>query len=303
MLRNLDVAAPSGILFGWLAAVFGFTTGLLAAVGGQGLGAVLGGCGWIGVSTPLGRQVWALVNQPALNFASEPRAAGYWLGSLLLPLFAGVAVLHLIPRARTVAAELIAVHVAWGAAAVGVAWLPLLDSADGHLARFLELFDLPSLLVWAAPSMAAIAAFPPVLRLLSVARVARRHAGRGTRLMVVALHLGTPCVAWALLVTMLCGAPPLAPIVALLAPLLVACAVAWFGYPPAYVHRLQEIETASWLRLLCSALVVVVLVWIAGRPLGQDTWAGVLWGTPSASNNVRPWVATTELWPPWPISR
>ena len=50
------------------------------------LGALLGGCGWIGISTPLHRQVWALVNQPALNFASLPRGLGYWLGSLALPL-------------------------------------------------------------------------------------------------------------------------------------------------------------------------------------------------------------------------
>jgi hypothetical protein len=303
VVRNLDLTSPRGILFGWLAAAFGFTSGLLLAVGGQGLGAFVGGCGWIGISTPLGRQVWALVNQPALNFASEPRAAGYWFGSLVLPLLAGVAVLHLIPRARTLAAELIAVHLAWGAAVVGVAWLPLLDPVDGHLARFLELTDVPSLLVWAAPSLAAIAAFPPVLRLLSLARVARPHTGRGLRLMVVAAHLAAPCVAWTLLVSAVRGAPPLAPIVALLAPLLVACAVAWFGYPPAYVHRLREIEAASWLRLLCSVLVVVALVWVAGRPLGEDTWAGLLWGEPSDKNNIRPWVATDEAWPPWAASR
>jgi hypothetical protein len=303
VVRNLDLTTPTGILFGWLAASFGFTSGLLLAVGGQGFGAVLGGCGWIGFSTPLGRQVWALVNQPALNFASQPRAVGYWLGSLVLPLLAGAAALHLIPRARTLAAELMAVHLAWGAAVVGVAWLPLLDPADGHVARFLELADLPSLLVWAAPSLAAIAAFPPVLRLLALARVARPHTGRGVRLMVVAAHLGTPCVAWALLVSVIRGAPPLAPIVALLGPLLVACAVAWFGYPPAFVHRLREIETASWLRLLCSVLVVVALVWLAGRPLGANTWTGLVWGEPSARNNIRPWIVVTEAWPPWPASR
>ena len=303
MVRSLDITAPSGILFGWLSAALGLSSGLLIAVTGQGLGALMGGCGWIGLSTPLGRQVWALVNQPALNFASEPRAVGYWLGSLVLPLLAGVAVLHLLPRARTLAAELIAVHLAWGATVVGVAWLPLVDPVDGHLARFLDLFGLPSLVVWAAPSLAAIAAFPPVLRLLSVARVARHHTGRGTRLLLVLLHLGVPCVAWVLVVSSVRGEAPLAPMVALLAPLLVACAVAWLGYPPAFVHRLTEIETASWLRLLCAALVVVGLVWTAGRPVGRDTWAGLLWGTPSARNNIRPWVATFEVWPPWPNPR
>jgi hypothetical protein len=259
---------------------------------------MIGGCGWIGISTPLGRQVWALVNQPALNFASEPRALGYWLGSLVLPLLTGVAALHLIPRARTLAAELIAVHLAWGAAVVGVAWLPLLDPGDGHLARFLDLFDLPALLVWAAPSLASIAAFPPTLRLLSLARAVRPHIGRGVRLAVVTAHLGGPCVAWALLASLLRGSPPVAPIVGLLAPLLVACSVAWVGYPSAYAHRLDGIDRTSWLRLAGSALVVAALVWCAGRPLGGDKWTGLLWGTPSTRNNIRPWVVVSDVWPP-----
>jgi hypothetical protein len=298
VVRKLDVTAPSGILFGWLAAVVGFSSALLTAVIGQALGAAAGGCGWIGISTPVGRQVWALVNQPVLNFASQPRAAGYWLGSLGLPLLAGVAVLHLIPRARTLASELIAVHLAWGAIAVGVAWLPQVDPADGHLTRFLELFDLPALIVWTAPTLAAIASFLPVLRLLALARVARPQVARGARLMVVGLHLAAPCAAWALLASVVLGAPPAAPIVALLAPLMVAGAVAWFGYPPPYVHRLREIETGSWLRTASAALILVAVVWAAGRPLGHDTWAAVLWGPAGTNNNIRTWMAPTEVWPP-----
>lgn len=295
MVRNLDVMAPSAILFGWLAAIVGFTSALLAAVVGQGLGAVAGGCRWIGISTPVGRQVWALVNQPTLNFSSQPRAVGYWLGSLLLPLLVGVAVLHLIPRARTLASELVAVHIAWGATVVGVAWLPLVDATDGHLIRYLELCDLPALVVWTAPTLAAIAAFPPVLRLLGLARVTRPHTSRGIRLLVVALHLGSPCLGWALLVSAVLGAPPAAAIVALLAPLMVGCAVAWFGYPPPYVHRLRGIETGSWLRMLAAALAVLTLVWLAGRPLDNDTWAGLLWGKAGVSNNIRTWMVTTDL--------
>ena len=53
-----------GLLYGLLAAVAAFPGALLVAVAGQGIGALLGGCGWIGVSTPVDRQVWALVNQP-----------------------------------------------------------------------------------------------------------------------------------------------------------------------------------------------------------------------------------------------
>jgi len=66
MRREIDVMDAKGLLYGLLAAVAAFPGALLVAVAGQGIGALLGGCGWIGVSTPLDRQVWALVNQPTL---------------------------------------------------------------------------------------------------------------------------------------------------------------------------------------------------------------------------------------------
>ncbi len=297
MLRNLDVASPSGVVFGWLSAAVGFASAVAVAVVGQGAGAVTGGCGWIGVSLPIDRQAWALVNQPALNFASQPRAFGYWLGSLVLPLLVAAAVVHLIPRARSLSSELLAVHVAWGMIVVGVAWLPLLDPVDGHIARFLKIHGVPLQGVWLAPTLAAGVAFLPTLRLLALARITRQHIGRGARLGLILLHLGVPCVAWAALVSTIHGTPMVIPSVAIAAPLVVACTIARFGYPPPYAHQLRELDAANWLRVLITAAVVITLLWLTGRPLGDGRYAGVAWGAPGAYNNVRPWVETAPAWP------
>jgi hypothetical protein len=142
----------------WLTAAIAAPLALIGAVLGQAAGALVGGCHWIGFTVPLDRQIWALVNQPVLNFSSLPDASGYWLGSMLLPLVTGAAVIGFLPRARSLVAELGSVQVAWAMSAISVAWLPLLDPTDGHLARYLALNNRPRVgsgwhLPWPAPSL------------------------------------------------------------------------------------------------------------------------------------------------------
>jgi hypothetical protein len=268
---------------------------LVLAAAGQGVGAVLGGCRWIGISLPLDRQVWALVNQPALNFASEPRALGYWLTSLVVPLLIGVGAVSLLPRARSIAAELAVVHGAWAASVVGVAWLPLLDPGDGHLSRWLALGGLPSWLVWLAPVVAAAAAVPPTLRLLALARAARQHTGRWFRLAVVGLHLAVPCATWSGTVWALRGEPAIASSCALLAPVAVVIAIAWTFYPRPYAQRLKAFSKASWLRLAAVAIALTALMLAAGRPLPGGARSGLLWSAANDKNNIRPWIQATSL--------
>jgi hypothetical protein len=297
--QRLDVASPEGVLFGWLAAAAAMAATLVLAAAGQGVGAVLGGCRWIGISLPLDRQVWALVNQPALNFASEPRALGYWLTSLVVPLLIGVGAVSLLPRARSIAAELAVVHGAWAASVVGVAWLPLLDPGDGHLSRWLALGGLPSWLVWLAPVVAAAAAVPPTLRLLALARAARQHTGRWFRLAVVGLHLAVPCAAWSGTAWTVRGEPAIAATGAVLAPVAVAFAIAWIFYPRPYAHRLQTFSRSSWLRHAAVAIALAALLLAAGRPLPGGRRAGLLWSTENDKNNIRPWIHTAQLAAPW----
>ena len=295
MRREVDVMDPKGLLYGLLAAVAAFPGALLLAAAGQGLGALLGGCGWIGLSIPVDRQVWALVNQPTLHFATQLEALGYWTGSLLLPLLVAFAAIPLLPRPRSLAAELFVLHAAWASTVVGLAWLPLLDPQDGHLARWLELWHLPGPLIWLAPALAIPAALPATLRLLALLRIGRPNTGRVLRLATVMLHLALPAGAWVAAGTTLLGAPPAPSALAAGAVVVVALSTAWFGYPPAFVHRLKPIALGSWLLLAVLAAAVVGAAWLAGRPLAEGRRAGLLWARPGASNNVRPWIEAVSL--------
>jgi hypothetical protein len=297
MHRDRDVMAPKGLLFGLLAATLALPGAVLAAVSGQAIGSLLGGCGWIGISTPLDRQVWALVNQPSLNFASLPRGLGYWLGSLLLPLVICYCAVHLLPRSRTLAAELTVLHLAWGCTTVAVAWLPLLDTADGHLRRMLELWRLPHELLWVVPILAVPGALPPTLRLLALLRTVRKHPRRGLRLATVGVHLVLPVAAWVLLATMIRGAPAFAASIGLLAPVVTALAIAWYGYPYAFPHRLRELKTSDAVRTAVFATVVVATIWLTGRPLADGRASGLLWASPKSYNNIRQWVEPISLRP------
>lgn len=295
MQAELDVLRPKPVLFGLLAAVAALAAAPVLGVIGQGIGALLGGCGWIGVSTPIDRQVWALVNQPTVHFASQARSLGYWSGSTLVLLVVAMAAVPLLPRPRTLAAELATLHVAWAAAVVGLAWLPLVDLEDGHLWRWLELWDLPRALAWAVPALAIPAAVPPTLRLLALLRLSRHHAGRVPRLVVVLVHLAVPAIAWVAVATWAHGAPLVEPTAAVGGALMVTLTVAWFGYPPPFVQRLQRLSAASWLRIALAAAVLAAATFVSGRPLPADRRAGVLWGRPGATNNIRPWIAASEL--------
>jgi len=295
MRREVDVMAAKGLLYGLLAAAAAFPGTLLLAVAGQGIGALAGGCGWIGISTALDRQVWALVNQPILDFATELESLGYWLGSVVLPLLVAFAAIPLLPRARSLAAELIVVQLTWACAVIGLAWLPLLDPLDGHLVRWVELWRLPAPLLFLAPALAIPAAVPPTLRLLGLLRIGRPNTGRALRLATVMLHLALPAAAWVAAATALLGALPPPSALAAGAAVVVALSTAWFGYPPAFVHRLRPLSLGSWLLLAALAAAAVAIVWLAGRPLPEGRRAGLLWAQPTASNNIRPWIDAVPL--------
>jgi len=282
-----------------MAAAVGLPLALLFAVGGQALGSMIGGCSWIGVSTPIHLQPWALVNQPTLAFSSRPEALGYWLGSLLVPLVIALATIPLAPRPRTLAAELLTVQIAWGATTIGLAWLPLIDLEDGHLGRWLQLTNRPVELVWVVVLVAAAAAVSPTFRLLALVRSVRPHAGRRLRLGAVALHFGVPVGTWVIAAWCFLGGPPIAAIVALVVPLAIGLAIAFAGYPAPYPHRLAGLGMPSAARLVMTAVVLGALLWLAGRPLAGGRCAGLLWKEPGSFNNIRPWIEPATIPLPW----
>ena len=98
MRKDLDTLSPRVLPLGWLLAASASLLAVVTAAVGQGVSAWIGGCHWIGVSLPLGRQVWALVNQPSLAFATSGAAFGYWLGSTLLPFFLALGLVTVFPR-------------------------------------------------------------------------------------------------------------------------------------------------------------------------------------------------------------
>lgn len=290
MHRDLDVLAPKNLFFALLIAATAYPAALLLAALGQALGAMLGGCSWIGLSTPLDRQVWALVDQPSLHFSSQPRSAGYWCGSSLLPLIVALGAIPLLPRARRLGSELAILHVAWAATLIGLAWLPLLDLEDGHLARWAELWRLPGILPWLVAVLALPVSVLPTLRLLSLLRMVRQNTGRALRLTTVIVQLALPAAVWFGAATLIRGAPAAWSTAAVAAAILAALGTAWRGYPAAFVHRLDGLQRASWFRAALMAALLSALVLVAGRPLADGKRAGVLWARPGTTNNLRPWI-------------
>lgn len=297
MQTEPKINAPSVVAISWTAAIAAFPLALVLAVLGQGLGAMVGGCQWIGASLPLDRQVWALVNQPVLNFASLPTAGGYWLGSLMVPLIVAALVIPLFLRSNSLIVEVSVIQLAWGAAVVAVAWLPLLDQGDGHLARWLDLHDLPPTLLWLAPVLAAGAGLLPTLRLLELARRRQKDTGRAFRVILVGFHLVVPAVVWVGLGSLVRSSVPLEATLAIAAPVCAAIVLAWLRYPAPYVRPLERPTVSGVVALVICAAVAIILVWITGRPLPDDASAGVLWGQPQAYNNIRGWID------PFPILR
>jgi len=288
---------PTGLLASWLAAVVALPLALFVATAGQGLGALFGGCRWIGLSVPWDRQAWALVNQPVVNFAALPEASGYWLGSWVAPLAVAVLAIPLSLRLRALTSQLLVVQCAWTATVVGVSWQPSLDPHLSHFSRWLGFRGLPPELRWISIALAVAAAVPIVLRLIAITRINRYHLSRTRRLLLVMLHLLPAPLAWAAATTMIRGAVEVEACVAAGLPMVAVLAVAWIGYPAPLTHPVAPV--GGWgLASLCVALALVwSAFWIAGRPLPENRSAAVLWGRDTSTNNIRPWMEPLRA--PW----
>jgi hypothetical protein len=290
---RIDTHATSflAVLISWTAAVAAAGLALVLAVIGQGVGAMAGGCGWIGATIPINRQVWALVNQPVLNFSSLPAAGGYWLGSTALPMLVAVLLLTVRVRKPTVVGQLMLIQAAWWASILGGTWLPLLDPVDGHLSRWLLLHRLPPALVWIAPAGSIILATLASSRLLELARAAHPDLGRGTRTVMILLHLILPVAGWLVAVSFIGhGAPPVPSSLGVAAPATAAVVFGFIRYPSPFSRPLEGPSPPAVGVLLVGAATLVGAMWFAGGPLPGGRARGVVWDSPESFNNIRPWI-------------
>ena len=312
MVSRPNPNSPAAVIGSWLAALCGGVFSLAFVAGGQGLGAILGGCRWIGVTLPLDRQAWALVNQPSLAFATQPSAAGYWLGGIATCLLAASLVIPLLPRPRGLTWELAALQISWMASVLGLGWMALLDPWDGHLGRFLRLHDVSAPAAWLVPMLGAWAALIPTLRLLALARGAQPQLTRVGRMMTVFIHLVLPAFVWiATAVVMVNRAGPSfrgtplevlgpletlwPPVVAAGLPCVAALMMAWLAFPRPWVHHLEPVRLKAIIGLLAAAVVLVGFLIALGAPTGAGKRRGVLWSQPDSRNNIRPWVNPTAI--------
>lgn len=295
MDHRIDLLGWRGLIFGWLCALVSLPLALVVAVVGQGLGALIGGCSWIGLAVPPDRQVWALVNQPTMGFADTSSAHGYWLGSLLLPVAVIIFFCVLLRSYRRLSVELFTIHASWGLTLICVAWLPLIDRQDGHLNRWLHYGDFSQHFIWALPLLAVCLGLFPGLRLLSLMRMWRRDGGRAARIMIVILHFSPAVIIWIGLTSVLGQSVAVVPAVAVGACLLAAVILAWLRYTHAPFHPMREIGLGGVVAVLMTGIVLGLLVWGAGRPLDQQKRAGLLWANRSTTNNIRQWIETRHV--------
>ncbi len=295
MRTETHATAVSAVAVSWLAAIAAQGSALVLSAVGQGFGALAGGCGWIGVTIPLDRQVWALVNQPVLNFSSLSGAGGYWLGSIGLPMVTAIFLLTLRPKNPTLAGQLALVQTVWWAILIAGAWLPLLDPVDGHLARWLLLHELTPPLVWFAPAVAAVLAGFAAFRLLELARRFRSDLGRARRVATIVIHFVMPVAGWLGLVRIVSGTLPWRPLLGLAAPVAAALVLAWLRYPPPYPRPLPAPSPRAAAALLAAVVLAACAIWLAGRPLADGRVSGLVWGEAGSFNNIRAWI---QPWSP-----
>lgn len=269
----------------------------LAAAAGQGVGTLLAGGAWIGLCLPFDRQAWALVNQPALNFAALPAGSGYWLGSLLAPVLIAALALPFSLRVATLIGQLAVVQLAWTSAVVGVAWQPSLLPELSHLARWLHFRGLPPELRFVTVVVAVAVVVPVVLRLLALARITRFHLGRGGRLAVVTVHMLPLPILWCGISAWLTGNLPVEACLVTAAPLLTAMVVAWFGYPAPMTHAVSGVRWNQTVVPAVALTLALALIWFAGRPLPDNTTAALQWARSTSMNNIRGWMTPSRA--PW----
>ncbi len=180
---------------------------------------------------------------------------------------------------------------------IGVAWQPSLASNLNHFTRWLQFRTLPLELRWITAVLGAAVAVPIVLRLISLARIARYHMSRARRLALVMLHLLPAPMAWVAATSAIRGGVEVEACVMACVPILVVLAVSWIGYPAPMTHPIAPTRGRVFIHLITYGVLIWAAFWLAGRPLPEDRAGAVQWGRAGSYNNIRPWMEPLRA--PW----
>lgn len=307
--------AFSSLLFSWIVGLCSAFFAVLLTIIGQGIGASVGGCRWIGLTLALDHQPWALINQPNLAFSGRPIALGYWFGGVGFCLLLALLTVPFLPRPRNMGWELLCLHISWMSLLVGLAWLPLLDAWDGHVSHYLRLHGSSPAWVWVFPILGAWIALIPTYRLLALLRAADRTASGFKRAFCIMAHFGVPSIAWvifglALQLPLLQAAASAdsmpgmeilvrefwPPVLGALLPVLAAALMALTAYPRPYSFPMTPLRGIHVPVALFMLLLFCGIFLLAGAPVGDGHSRGLLWATPNSRNNIRSWVRPSQLW-------
>ena len=262
----------------------------------QGVGVMIAGGEWIGVSAPWGSQPWALVNQPGVGFAATRAALwAYWLPPLVVPLLLALLLPPLMPSGQGWVSELGIYHAATASAVLGLGLAPSLGVGDGPAAGLETFWQIPSLwVVLLAALVGATGATMASLRLASPLWLAPGGPTRRRRLLVPLLHAGPPLALW-LVGVWLGGWRPrtAATVVAGAVFGLAVVASGWFVTRAPLVRR----RAAGWGTMVLASFLAIgigtLLAW-AGAPQGGSP-KGFLWGEERMTSNVRSGTVRIEL--------
>lgn len=290
--------SPRSLAASWsLALVLWPTTWLLAA-SCQGIGTVLAGGEWLGISLPLGAVPWALVNEPGIAFAASREALfAYWLPEIAVPALLVLAVPLLAPTRGGWVGELTVFHLTSAMAVLALGWaVPLgrLDGPAAGLARFWQVE--PTVTSVVAASVGAVGAGGAVLRLGGQLWHVPGGPTRRRRLLLAFSHLGAPFLAWVVASVFLGWDVRLLP-------LLSACAVVAGGLtgaalfvPRTALRRPLPIRLGPLVAMgACGVCAALAFSWIGAAEKGRPR--ALLWSPQSATSNVRPEMLTYRLTP------
>ena len=254
----------------------------------QGLGVLVAGGSFIGVSLPLGQHPWALVNQPNVAFASSRAGLwGYWLAPSLVALAFAIALPLLAPTGRRWGGELLVNHLALAFAVLGLGWAPPLGLGDGPARGLERFFGVSSVVFLGGCALAGAVAAPlAILRLSGGLWHVPHSLTRVRRLAVVAIHALVPAASWLALSVLLGWRTGPAPMMTAGAVLGGAAIAAWLWVPRAGIVRRDAPGPGRIVVAWTLGLVVLALALGAGAPSGRAPRA-LLWSKPSATNNIR----------------